>query len=394
MSRLRSTIFWCHLIVAAFVGVIVAVMSVTGVALAYQRQVQYWADTRHFQAAPPSEGAAPSLAAGVDAVRRATSAVPTTLTIRRDAGDPLAITAGGRTLYVNPYTAQVYGEGEGAAWRAFFSTMVGWHRWLTTGTDRTTGRAITGACNLGFLFLVLSGFYLWWPSALTWPRVKNVLLFRRRLPAKARDFNWHHVIGFWSAIPLAVIVSAGVVMSYPWANALVYRTFGEAVPAPAARARASAPGLSGSADGMGESTVSPDVLTAAVTQAAAVRPDWQILTIRLADRADAPLSVTVDAGNGGQPQRRGTLTLSAAGELANWEPFTSQTPGRRARSWLRFLHTGEALGLAGQTIAAVVSGGAVVLVYTGFALAIRRLKARITRRPDDKVRSPRRQQAA
>ena len=51
-------------------------------------------------------------------------------------------------------------------------------------------------------------------------------------PGKARDFNWHNTIGFWSAIPLAVIVAGGVVISYPWATGLVYRAYGEEPPAP------------------------------------------------------------------------------------------------------------------------------------------------------------------
>jgi uncharacterized iron-regulated membrane protein len=131
-----------------------------------------------------------------------------------------------------------------------------------------------------------------------------------------------------------------------------------------------------------------------VAEASAVQPDWQILGIRLAERAGAPITVTVDAGNGGQPQRRGTLTVDAAGSVTKWEPFSAQTPGRRARSWLRFLHTGEALGPIGQTIAAVVSTGAVVLVYTGFALAVRRLKARISRRPAQRTGSASRKEAA
>jgi uncharacterized iron-regulated membrane protein len=60
-------------------------------------------------------------------------------------------------------------------------------------------------------------------------------------------------------------------------------------------------------------------------------------------------------------------------EVVRWEPFSEYNAGRRARSWMRFLHTGEAGGFAGQTIAAIASAGAVVLVWTGIGLAIRRL---------------------
>jgi uncharacterized iron-regulated membrane protein len=58
-----------------------------------------------------------------------------------------------------------------------------------------------------------------------------------------------------------------------------------------------------------------------------------------------------------------------------WEPFESQSIGRRLRTVLRFAHTGEVLGVAGQTIAGLVSFGVLVLAWTGIALALRRLSA-------------------
>ena len=45
------------------------------------------------------------------------------------------------------------------------------------------------------------------------------------------------------------------------------------------------------------------------------------------------------------------------------------------RTILRFAHTGEVLGLPGQTIAGIASAGGVVLVYTGLALSLRRFVA-------------------
>ena len=44
-----------------------------------------------------------------------------------------------------------------------------------------------------------------------------------------------------------------------------------------------------------------------------------------------------------------------------------------ARLWMRFLHTGEALGAGGQLMAGIASLGAAMLVWTGLALALRRL---------------------
>jgi uncharacterized iron-regulated membrane protein len=103
-------------------------------------------------------------------------------------------------------------------------------------------------------------------------------------------------------------------------------------------------------------------------------PDWRSINLRLATSANTPAVFAIDRGNGGQPQLRSTLTLDAAtGEVVRWEPFESQSTGRRLRSWTRFTHTGEYYGLLGQTIAGLVSAGGVLLVYTGLSLALRRL---------------------
>ena len=63
----------------------------------------------------------------------------------------------------------------------------------------------------------------------------------------------------------------------------------------------------------------------------------------------------------------------ATGNVVRWEPFSTYTRGRQLRSILRFAHTGEVAGVAGQTIAGLVSLGGAFLVFTGLALAIRRL---------------------
>ena len=69
-------------------------------------------------------------AAIVSAVQAANpAATPTTLTIWSDPAAPASVAAGQRTVFVNPYTGQVLGEGS-AQPRAFFRKMTDWHRWL------------------------------------------------------------------------------------------------------------------------------------------------------------------------------------------------------------------------------------------------------------------------
>lgn len=381
MKTFRSLIFWMHLIAGAAAGVVVLIMSITGVALTYEKQMLEWAD-RGAWTAPSSADARhlppETLLAKVAEARPGAS--PAGVNLRANPAAPATVTFdGNKSLLVDPYTGTIIGEPP-TGLRDFFRTMTVWHRYLALeGTSRATGRAITGAANLGFLFIVISGIYLWFPRIWTWLQFKNVLWFRRGLPARARDFNWHNVIGFWSAVPLAIVVAGAVPISYPWASNLVYRLAGEAPPAPAQGPRP--------AGGRG-AAVPVEGLDAAFDRAQSQVPAWRTIGVRLPGGPRAPFVLTVDEGYGGQPQKRDTLTVSRAGEIERSEKLSDLSAGRRLRSWLRFAHTGEIYGLTGQTVAGLVSAGGVVLVYTGLALALRRFLSWLRRRRSPEMAAP------
>jgi uncharacterized iron-regulated membrane protein len=393
-QRIRTVFFWLHLATGLAAGVVVFIMSVTGVLLAFEKQLVYYADTRQISLTPPPVAAPLPIDALLARVRAAgLVGEPSTVAVRRDPAAPVALTVGqGVVAYADPYTGRLLGRGD-AGVRGFFRGVTDWHRWLAaTGDYRATGRAVTGAANLAFLFLVLSGAYLWLPRTWGWRAVRQVIWFRGGLPGKARDFNWHNTIGVWSAIPLAIVVASGVVISYPWASNLVYRIAGEAPPAgrgggggsdARAPARAEGPrGDSGRAEGARpggrrDHDAAPAMpapsLDAAWTTALAHRLAWRAITLRLPATPAPTLAFTIDDGGPGQPQYRGTLTVDrASGAVAKWEGFEGGTRGRRLRSLLRFAHTGEVLGLPGQAVAGLVSLGGGVLVYTGFAMSYRR----------------------
>ena len=393
--KLRSVLFWLHLACGVVAGAVILIMSVTGVLLTYQRQITAWADMRgyHREAPPPEVQRLPADAMLANIKRAHPDVSPTAILIRSDRTAPASVTIGaGRQMFVNPYTGELLGEGNGQGVRDFFRTMVEWHRYVAmSGPSRPTGRAITGASNLMFLFIVVSGLFLWWPRTWTWSAIRNITWFRRGLPGKARDFNWHNTIGFWSAVPLAIIVAGGVVISYPWATALVYRAYGEQPPAPAGAAagRGAGPARGGGAGGAREGGAAADgrrrqqapeepgaPIDTLIARAESQVTGWKTISVAL-PAANAPRVVlTLDAGDGGQPHKRATLTLNRhTAEVERWEPYSAQSAGRRARTWLRFAHTGEVYGLPGQTVAGIVTGGGAVLVWTGIALALRRLFA-------------------
>jgi uncharacterized iron-regulated membrane protein len=155
----------------------------------------------------------------------------------------------------------------------------------------------------------------------------------------------------------------------------VYRALGEAPPAPRPPGAPAAPAGGAAAGSARTAAPAPQLegLDPLVARATVRVPDWRAVTLTLPTKSDAPATFAIDAGMGGQPQKRAELQLDrATGEEVRWQPFSAGTPGRRLRSILRFAHTGEVLGVVGQTIAGIVSLGAVFLVYTGLALTLRR----------------------
>lgn len=379
--KLRTLVFWPHLVAGILAGSVILLMCVTGVLLTYERQLIAWADSG-FRSVPPSTSAQPLSMETLLARLRAShpDLTPAAITRRADPYAAVVVTSGRRTLYVDRYSGSVVGEASDGGVRGLMADLRAWHRWLAVeGEGRPVARAITGWSNFLFLFIVVSGLYLWFPRIWRWRQVRSVVLFNPAARGKARDFNWHNVIGSWCAIPLFVVVLSAMPISFGWFNALVYRAVGEAAPAsgrgaaPAdRRASAEADDTSARAADAGE----PPTVDALWARAEAQVAGWRTVSLRVPESASAPAVFTIDRGDGGQPHLRSTLTLDArTGEAIGYEAFSDQTLGRRIRSTMRFAHTGEVLGLPGQTVAGIVSGGGAVLVWTGLALAWRRLRA-------------------
>ena len=381
---LRTLIFWPHLIAGVVAGAVVLIMSVTGVILTYERQMNAWSDSE-FRSSPPPDGATRlSVEDIVATVRRDHPDIEVgAVTLNSQPDAPVSIAAGRQTIYTDAYTGRVLGEGN-QGMRAFMSDVRAWHRWLAVeGEGRPFARAITGWSNAIFLFIVCSGFYLWFPRKWTWQRVRPVVLFGSSLRGKARDFNWHNVIGLWSCVPLFIVVLTAMPISFPWANAAVDRMVGEEPPQQGGRGGGGGEGRQRGEGERAEHQEPPTVagLNSLWTVAEKQVPGWRTINVRIPASERAPVVFAIDKGDGGQPQHRSTLTLNrATGEVVSFEAFSDQSLGRRLRSISRFAHTGEVLGIPGQTIAGLATAGAVVLVWTGIALTLRRFRAWVARR--------------
>ncbi len=370
---MRKVVFWLHLVTGAVAGVIVLAMSVTGVLLTYERQIVDMADSG-FRSRPQSSRA--SMETVLENGERLGKGLPSSITLSADPVAPITLAFSRETnVYLDRYSAAVLGEGSQGV-RKFFEAVTAWHRWLgAVGKNRETARSVTGAANLGFLFLLCTGILLWIPKDWTRRHLHPILFFRSGVSGKARDFNWHNVFGIWLVIPLLLIVASGVVMSYPWANNLVYRVAGTEPPRNSPMGNR--PGVGNRPGRLPRAVRTAEgSLDRAIEEAMRRVEKWKFITLRLPGSKEDEIVLSVDQAPRGRPDLRLQMTADPnTGQVRKVENFEEAPAGRRARMWLRFIHTGEAAGFAGQTIAGMASFGGAILVWTGVSLAIRRALA-------------------
>ncbi|MEI2723369.1 MAG: PepSY-associated TM helix domain-containing protein [Verrucomicrobiota bacterium] len=407
--RFRQLIFWLHLLAGVIAGIVIFIMSATGVVLAFEKEIIAWAERDIRNVTAPTGARRLDLD---DLLQRLRAARPggRPATITLDAAPNTAVLVSyGRTntFYLDPYSGAVRDQGAKGI-RAFMQTMIEWHRFLGGNPERRAlGKAVTGAGNAVFLFLAASGLYLWWPRQWTKAALRAVGLMNFQLRGKARDWNWHHAVGLWCAPVLIVLTATALPISYRWAGDLIYQLTGSTPPAQGA-------GPGGGDAALEVPTPPADAkplgMEALFTAAQKEFPQWQQISYRngaaggRGGRREAPRSATeadtnstpsIPNGSGKRAQRgnrlpqvvtftvleQGQWPLFATtqltldpftGAVLRKERFSDYNLGRQVRSWTRFLHTGEALGIAGKALASMAAAGAVLLVWTGFALAWRR----------------------
>jgi len=376
--RIRKALFWTHLAIGIAAGLVILMLSVTGILLASERQILEL-DERRFDV-PAQADQAPISIDELHAIgkQKTPDIDHFEFKIVNRPGAPYTIVSNDWDVWlVNPYTGAILREGDGGV-ATFFHVVTDLHRWFAAeGESRPIWRAVTGYSNLAFLALLLTGVYLWLPRAWHWAILRNQVFFNPRATnPKARDFNWHHVFSFWALVPLFLIITSGVVISFPWADRAVYAFYGEdhaehdddheppvTEPAP-------------------EHLSHQAMLDIAVQHAREHgADDWHSIWMDASESPGDAATFYIDRSLGHRLDFGYDLTLDGSnGEVIEYMQITDYSDGDQARWYLRFLHTGDAYGFVGQTVAMLASLAACLLVYTGLALAWRRLVSPLLRR--------------
>ncbi len=363
----RKFIFWSHLVVGISVGVVVFIMSATGVLLTYEKQIKDWDEARYTSVSVDNQERLTT--DKILDIARKKHPDETHFFIRwvNEQGRAIPVWAGSQSYLISAYSGEIVQKGQSFLGEAFH-TINDLHRWLGLhGKAKNIGKEVTAYSNLLFLFLIISGAYLWLPRRFNWSAIRSNLIFKKQFKSThAKYFNWHNVFGFWALLPLIVVVSTATIFHFDWVNEALYGVYDEE---PAKRPkREELPVL---IDGK----VSYEALFDIAKQHSADNSPSQWYSMWLEfGRVEGQLRFYIDPSIGNNPENAYALFLDINNaEVARVQKYTDWSPGGRAWTVSRYLHTGEHYGVVGQSIAGLASLAACFLVYTGFLLSWRRL---------------------
>lgn len=352
-------------------------MSITGVLLTYELQIVDWVERQYRLTDVESTVALPL----DQIISQVENLHPDEqhywVRVVSEKGSAVNVWAGLNSYLLDPYTGEILREGEGTTAEVFhFITDL--HRWLAVeGKSLALAQAMTAYSNLFFLLLIISGIYLWLPKMWSWHVLKLKTLFLSAARSgKARDYNWHHVFGFWALVPLFVVTLTATIFYFDWVNRAIYGVFGEQPYVAEEHEEARFNSLENE---MSYQSLLERGLDHADQNGA---EDWYSIWMEIGEEPEE-IRLYIDRSLGRSPEQAYSLHLNTLdGRVTDVERYEDWSPGGRAWTVARYLHTGEQFGVIGQSLAGLASLAACFLIYTGVALAYRRLILPLLNRKD------------
>jgi uncharacterized iron-regulated membrane protein len=139
MKLLHKIIFWSHLFAGVSAGLVIFIMSFTGVVLMYEPQISDYSERSARWVAPGPQVKRLNFDELLAKVRETNpDSRPAAIIVKSDPAASVAVNLGREnTVFVNPYSGEILG-GQSAT-HNFLRDVVDWHRWLgTEGGGRAT----------------------------------------------------------------------------------------------------------------------------------------------------------------------------------------------------------------------------------------------------------------
>ncbi len=208
---LRKAIFQIHLWTGIGLGLYVLIMSVTGSALVFRREMaRALARDTHIAAGPGTRMSEDELKQIAGRAYPDYEVSRVWLRKNPDQAVEIWLERRGKRMerLFNPYTGADLGDSLRIGFR-FVLWLVDLHDNLLGGQ---TGRLVNAAGGIFTLLLGLTGVIIWWPGIDTWIRS---LSFRWKTNPKGFNWTLHSALGFWTFAFFFMWAISGIYLSIP-----------------------------------------------------------------------------------------------------------------------------------------------------------------------------------
>lgn len=369
-----------HLWLSIPAGIFITIMCFTGSMLVFQEEILHLLHPGWYIVGEHSEEVLP-LDIIVEKVNAQLSG--DTVTAVQVSSNPeqtyvATLSSGQRShAYINPYTGEITGYYNYR--KGFFFEVMRLHRWMLL-KDMPTGRLITGVSTIFFVFILISGVVIWWPSKSKFD--KSFFLIKRGSSKQRKLIDLHRILGVYTTVLLLLLSLTGLMWSFDWYKSGVaglfrieYRTGGNG----GNHGGAGSGGQQGNRNRQQQGKSKTDenefhsghtyVWQQTLTAAKAEITDYQY--IRLADNG----TITVLTNNAPHSRATDSYSYNSREETVSLvSKYGDKRNGNYMMTWAYALHAGTWGGMFGKVITFLASLIGASLPVTGYWLWYRRKK--------------------
>lgn len=238
---------------------------------------------------------------------------------------------------------------------SFFDLILEIHRTLLLGD---LGENIVGISTFAFLFMLISGFILWFPSHLK--NLKSFFVINNK-SAKRLNFDLHRIGGFYASFVLVFISSTGLFFSYDFVKKTVYAvTYSEPYT------------KWGPNSGISKSTETD--IAAIYTQIQKEYPNCIESSIYYPKESDGSIRVKLKYAYEFIPKYNTFFVDQFSGEIVQTGLDRNASTAEKVKNSIYGIHTGSIFGILGKIIAFLAVLMATGLPVTGFIMWRRKKK--------------------
>ncbi|MDD2448965.1 MAG: PepSY-associated TM helix domain-containing protein [Sulfurimonas sp.] len=360
---LKKTILKLHLYLGLVASLILIIVAISGALLSYEKELLRIFNSDSFYVKPQEKLLPLGEIIEKFQVQKLRAKI-TSISLAGELDSSYTIRVASKTnrkgdsLYINPYTAEILPEVNGAE---FFKFIEDLHRRLTFGE---IGKQIVGASTIILIVLLLSGIYMYMP------KMKRGFINSLKVNKKAKGIGFlsslHSAIGIW-IIPLYLTVSlTGLYWSYTWYRGALFTLTGVEKPQRSFK--------------KGEQkrlSIEPKEVENVFEKFHHEIKEYQYLMMFMPHNTKEYRFSYVDK-NPSHVYARNSLTIDASSmNITQHERYDDKTVGGKFMASMLALHSGEYFGFVGQFLMFLASLAMPLFGITGLMLYLKKKEKKV-----------------